>query len=119
LVDDDTDILSVLRMGLEQNGYEVYDFDNPLEAIDYLKSVNSPEVLITDIRMPNMTGFEVCREAKMKHPEMGIIVMTSFEINKSEFERVLPSTKIDALIQKPFSIRKLIDAMNAIYVSKR
>ena len=119
LVDDEEDILAVLKAGLERNNYEVFDFDNPLKAVDYLKSVNSPQILITDIRMPGMSGFEVCREARMKHPEMGIIVMTSFDIDKSEFERVFPSTKIDALIKKPVSIRKLIDAINAIYVSKR
>ena len=119
LVDDDKDILTVLKKGLELKGYEVRDFDNPLEAVDYLKSVNSPQVLITDLRMQGLTGFDVCREAKKKHPKMGIIMMTSFEISKSEFEAVLPSTKIDALLTKPISLRKLIDALNAIYVSTR
>lgn len=119
LVDDDKDILTVLKRGLEADNYQVYDFDNPLKAVDYLKSVDSPEVLITDIRMPGMSGFEVCRAAKMKHPEMGIIVMTAFDIEKSEFESVFPSTKIDALIKKPVSMRKLIDVINAIYVSKQ
>jgi two-component system, NtrC family, nitrogen regulation response regulator GlnG len=119
LVDDDTDILMIMKKGLEQNDYFVYDFDDPLKAVEYLKSVDSPELLITDIRMPGMSGFEVCRETRMKHPGMGIIVMTSFDIDKSEFERIFPSTKIDALIKKPFSIRKLVDAINAIYVSKR
>jgi CheY-like chemotaxis protein len=119
LVDDDSDILTVLKKGLERNGYEVYDFEDPLKALEYLKSVDSPQVLITDIRMPGITGFELAREVRKDHPDMSIIVMTSFEINKFEFERVLPSTKIDALVNKPISIMKLIDAVNAVYVSTR
>lgn len=119
VVDDDIDIITVLKNGLEQNNYEVHAFANPLKAVEYLKSVGSPQILITDLRMPGMTGFELVREVRKHHPDMGIIVTTAFDVNKSEFEKVLLSTKIDALINKPISIRKLIDAANAIYVSKR
>ena len=118
LVDDDSDILRLMKKGLEVNGYEVHNFENPLKALEYLKSVDSPQVLITDIRMPGITGFELAREVRKDHPDMSIIVMTSFEINKFEFERVLPTTKIDALINKPVSLTKLIDTINAVYVSK-
>jgi CheY-like chemotaxis protein len=119
LVDDDMDIVTLLKNGLERNNYDVYAFVDPLKALEYLKSVKSPQLMITDLRMPGMTGFELIREVRKSHPDIGIIAMTAFEVNKSEFEKVLPSTKIDALINKPISIRKLIDAANAIYVSKR
>jgi CheY-like chemotaxis protein len=119
LVDDDKDILTVLKRGLELNNYEVMAFDKPHEALDYLKSVNSPQLLITDVRMPGMSGFELAKQLATEHAEMKIMMLTSFEINKSEFDQVFPSTKIDALINKPISIRKLIDAVNALMVSKR
>ena len=118
LVDDDNDVLTVLKKSLELNNYEVYDFDNPVKALDYLKSVNSPLLLITDIRMPQMTGFELVREVKRKHPKMSIIALTSFEINKSEFERLLPSSKIDALVNKPVSMNRFLDTVKAIMASK-
>jgi CheY-like chemotaxis protein len=118
LVDDDNDVLTVLKKSLELNNYEVYDFDDPVKALDYLKSVNSPLLLITDIRMPQMTGFELVREVKRKHPKMSIIALTSFEINKSEFERLLPSSKIDALVNKPVSMNRFLDAVKAIMASK-
>jgi CheY-like chemotaxis protein len=119
LVDDDRDILTVLKHGLEANSYQVYDFDNPLEALEFMRTMKSPQLLITDIRMPAMTGFELARQVNKDHPEMMIIVLTSFEINASEFEKVFPSTKIDALVNKPVSINKLVDAVNALMVSKR
>jgi CheY-like chemotaxis protein len=118
-VDDDNDILAVLKRGLEQNNYQVNDFDNPIKALEYLKSVNSPQLLITDIRMPAMTGFELARQVHKDHPDMKIIVLTSFEIDKSEFDKVFPSTTIDAIIKKPVSIKKLVDAVNAVVVGNR
>lgn len=69
--------------------------------------------------MPHMSGFELAKEVNKDHPEMLIMLLTSFEIRRLEFEKVFPSTKIDALINKPISIKKLVDAVNALMVSKR
>ena len=100
------------------NNYEVHTFDNPINALEYLKSVHSPQLLITDLRMPGLSGFELAQEVHKEHPKMGIMVLTSFEIVQSEFDKVFPSTKIDAIIKKPVRIDKLVDAVNAIIVSK-
>jgi response regulator RpfG family c-di-GMP phosphodiesterase len=50
-----------------------------------------------------MNGFEVARTVKQIRPSIKIVFITAFEINKSEFEKVLPSTKVDAFITKPVS----------------
>ncbi len=117
-MDDDRDVLTVLKKALEQNSYNVRDFGSPRKALECLQSVDSPQLLITDIRMPGMSGFELVRQVKKDHPEISIIVLTSFEIHKSEFEKVLPSIKIDALLTKPVGINRFIDTVNAIMVSK-
>jgi two-component SAPR family response regulator len=117
LVDDDKGILTILKSKLEESNYEVHDFDNPLEALQYMRSMNSPHLLITDIRMPAMTGFDLAKQVNKDHPDMRIILLTSFEIHRSEFEKIFPSTKIDALVIKPVCIEKLIDAVNALMVS--
>lgn len=117
-MDDDRDIVNVMKRALELNNFQVFDFTNPLQAVEYFKSVDSPQLLVTDIRMPNMTGFELVREVKKDHPNLSIIVLTAFELSKSEFDKVFPSTKIDVVLKKPISPRKFIDAVNAIFVSK-
>jgi CheY-like chemotaxis protein len=119
LVDDDKDILTTLKHGLEANNYQVYAFDSPLEALEYMKQVNSHEVLISDIRMPAMTGFELAKQVNKDHPDMWIILLTSFEIHRSEFEKIFPSTKIDALINKPVSINRLVDAVDVLVTSRK
>ena len=48
---------------------------------------------------------------------MKIMLLTSFEISKSEFDNMFPSPRIDALINKPVSIKKFVDAVNALMVS--
>ena len=119
LVDDDGDILTVLKRALELHNYEVHAFSDPVKARDYLRSVKSPQILISDIRMPGVSGFELARETCTLHPEMKIMLLTSFEIERHEFHRVFPSTRIDALINKPIGIGRFIDAVNALIVTDR
>jgi CheY-like chemotaxis protein len=86
IVDDEPDILSVLKKSLEDDGYEVYGFTHPVAALEHLK--DNPEyysVLISDIRMPGMSGFELARTVRSLNSKIKIILMTAFEVNMSEF----------------------------------
>ncbi|MDQ3909716.1 MAG: response regulator [Thermoproteota archaeon] len=58
--------------------------------------------MLSDIRMPALTGFQLVRKVKELRPEMKVIMMTMFEVNKRELEAVFPSTPRDAVIRKPF-----------------
>ncbi len=87
MVDDDKDILTIFKKGLEGNIYQVHAFDNPLVAIAYIKSTNGLQLLTSDIRMPTMTGFELARSVKDYDPEMNIIFLTAFELSKSKFDK--------------------------------
>lgn len=63
--------------------------------------------MVTDLRMPGITGFELAREAKRRNPGILIAFITAFEVKLSEFESVFPSTRIDATLKKPFTIEEL------------
>lgn len=116
-MDDEKDILSILKQGLEQNNYQVHDFHDPVEALKFTLSTHSPQMLITDIRMHSMSGFELARRVIMHNPDIMIVFLTSFEINRREFEIAFPSAKVDALLRKPVSIIRLVDTVNALFVS--
>lgn len=106
LVDDEVDILEVTKRGL--GSQDVTAFSDPRAAHNAIK--NNPNeycMMITDVRMPGMTGFELAREAKKLNPEIKIVLMTAFEVNLEEFRRVLPSTAIDATLAKPFQLGRL------------
>src|SRR2546425_10798267 len=108
LVDDEADITSVIRKSLEQEGYIVHDYNEPIKAWEYFK-VNGKNctIVLSDVRMSGMNGFEFCRRVKELRPEAPVILMPAFEMNQSEVSRVMPSTMADGYMQKPISLQRL------------
>jgi len=102
LIDDEPDILTILKRSLEIAGISSYGFTDPTLAVQHFKNnADNYDILVTDVRMPTMNGFDVVREIRKIRPDIKIAFSTSFEINATEFSRLLPSTKIEAFIKKP------------------
>jgi YesN/AraC family two-component response regulator len=76
-------------------------------------------VFLSDIRMPEMNGFQLAREVSQHRPDVRAVLMTSFEVHKNEFDTLLPSTDVAAFIQKPVSQKKLLDTLEALFVDGR
>jgi len=112
VVDDEPDIITIIKMALQRNGCGVKEFTNPLLALQHFE-LNSTEydMILSDIRMPGMNGFDLVRKVKTINPQVKILLMTAFEMQKSELEKVLPSVKVDGLIQKPVSMRALVSLL--------
>ena len=62
--------------------------------------------------MPSMNGYEFTKRVKEIKPGVKIFFMTAFEVNDTDFERILPSIKIDEFIQKPISLKDLARAVS-------
>jgi DNA-binding response OmpR family regulator len=90
LVDDETDIVGVLRHGLEIKGFHVDAYDSPQEAIDYFKP-NVYDLAILDIRMPHLNGFARYRQMKKIDPSLTACSLSAFETHPEEFRKVFPS----------------------------
>lgn len=107
-LDDDFDVINIFRLGLEKYGLNVFGFTDPLLALEHFK-INRDRyaIVVSDIRMPVMNGYEFVKKVKEVKPEMKIFLMTAFEINDLEFSRALPSIRIDEFIQKPVSVSNL------------
>jgi len=124
VVDDEKDILRVIKRDLESgrnnNNYET-DFlvdvfsssELALDAIEH-HPANYYDLVLTDIRMPKMNGFELYRRIKEKNPSMKIAFITAFEINKEEFSKVLPSIDVKDFIIKPISMASLIRKLKSM-----
>ncbi|HKI09596.1 MAG TPA: response regulator [Nitrososphaeraceae archaeon] len=118
VVDDEKDILRIIKRDLEadNNSFRVdafYSSELALQAFD-----NHPrdyyDLILTDIRMPKMNGFELYRRIKEKNPSMKIAFITAFEINREEFNKVLPSIDVKDFIIKPISMSHLIVKLKSI-----
>lgn len=91
VVDDDRDIVMVTSKGLEHAGYQVHGFSDPVRALQHVESgCDKCTVIVSDIKMPEMTGFQLVRRVKDLRPDIKVVLMTAFDVNKAEFEAVFP-----------------------------
>ena len=117
VVDDERDILSIVKRGLEsKNRFQVDIFIDAESALASLKENSNDyyDLVLTDIRMPKINGFELYRRIKESNPSMKIVFITAFEINKEEFSKVIPSLDVIDFISKPVSMSTLISKLNSI-----
>ena len=109
VVEDDPDLAQVFTVGLLMNGFLVDVFTNPEEALQNFRS-NSKDyysLMLSDIRMPEMSGVQLARKVKEINPTIKVVLMTAYEIKDNKFSKVSPSIHIDGFIQKPISITEL------------
>jgi two-component system OmpR family response regulator len=104
LVDDEPTILQFLELGLQNEGFEVQTAQNGVAAINLLKQFQ-PHVVILDVMMPGMDGFEVCRMLK-KMEEVAVIMLTA----KDEVDDRVKGLTLgaDDYMVKPFSFEELL-----------
>lgn len=99
IVDDDRTVVRLCQRLLERAGYQVIAVTDPLEGIQMLAQ-REIGLLITDIRMPVMDGFELISQAKQLHPELPVLVMTGFASVDNAIQAL--HRGVDGLILKPF-----------------
>lgn len=117
IVDDEKDILAILKSGLESTGRFAVDTFNSGEAAVQAFASRAPDhydVVLTDIRMPKMNGFELYRRIREKNGSIPIAFITAFEINEDEFSKVMPSIKVRDFIKKPIRIPELVERLKMI-----
>ncbi|MGI0048761.1 MAG: response regulator transcription factor [Nitrososphaera sp.] len=116
LVDDEEDILIAIAKMLKSEGYDVHAFEHSIKALQHIKEENCQKCgfVVCDIKMAELSGFELTRQLKQLRPAMKVLLMSAFVIEKREFNKVLPSIKADGFIAKPFSKQELLEAVRAL-----
>ncbi len=118
VVDDERDILRIIKRDLEANNntFKVDVFQSGELALQAFNSHPKDyyDLILTDIRMPKMSGFELYRRIKEKNPSIKIAFITAFEINKDEFNKVLPSIDVKDFIIKPITMSDLVVKLRSI-----
>jgi DNA-binding NtrC family response regulator len=116
-VDDELDIVNLIKQSLDMSGFKVRTFMDALAALKHFKSnFRYYDIVISDIRMPGMNGYEFIKHVKKINRKVKTVLMSAFEINDKEFHNLLPDIKIDAFIQKPFSIQQLKHTIDKISI---
>jgi DNA-binding NtrC family response regulator len=114
-VDDDPDIVKLIEQALHRQGLKLSAFTDPIMALEDFK-VNCKDctMILSDIRMPAMNGYELIRKTKEIDKQVKVVLMSAFEIQDKEFHNLLPDIKVDAFLQKPFSIQQLNNVVEKI-----
>jgi len=107
-VDDETDIADVVKQGLELQGIQVDAFNDPQKALDHFKP-GAYEMVILDVRMPRMNGFQLYREIMKRDDKAKVLFVTAFEESPEEFRKAFPELDTHRFLKKPFTISKLKD----------
>jgi len=119
VIDDEISILEVVKLGLEEGGFKVDVFSDPIEALNRFSEGNYDAVL-TDINMPEMSGLEVLRRCKKIDPEAVVILITAY----SSIDSAIEAIRGGALdyIRKPFRMEELIlrlkEALDRVRIKK-
>jgi len=111
VVEDEPDLLMGLQDNLEIEGYQVTTAKDGQAALDLAMST-CPDLILLDIMLPKLNGFEVCKQLRQKGMDTPIIMLTA---KSQEVDRVLGlELGADDYITKPFSIRELLARIKAV-----
>jgi two-component system, OmpR family, response regulator ChvI len=119
LVDDESDVTTVLTFALEDYGFEVDSYNNPLNALSNFKS-NYYDLAIIDIKMPEMNGFELLREIRKEDEDLKVCFLTALtdlKDHRSDINELSPAFVKDGIIRKPISNKDLLNGINRILSS--
>ena len=121
IVDDEPDLNITLKMVLEENGFKVDSFTDPLSALENFKgeSAGMYDLLILDMKMPQMNGFELYRQIRKIDDKVKVCFLTAGEMDYEQFGKELfPALENNCYIQKPIENETLIKRLNRIISTK-
>jgi CheY-like chemotaxis protein len=114
LVDDEPLVLRVMRVAFEKAGYDVETCRNGHEALMQIRQ-RQPDVLVTDIEMPRMTGRELCEQLELEFPQRSFPIFVSTSLTSLDHRDW--SGKITDLhfMEKPISVRTLLSKLSEYF----
>jgi DNA-binding response OmpR family regulator len=114
IVDDDRDITLTFKLVLERENdkFEVYIFNDPLSVLSQFKP-SFYDLLLIDINMPDMNGFELCTEILKIDVNVKICFITAGEVNHEAVRELYPTIRIGCFIKKPVTINYLLKRIKA------
>jgi len=110
VVDDDPEVREILAETLAEFGYRVLQAGTGEEALPMLEAPDEVGMIITDVRMPGMSGLEFVELARERHPALKVIVMSGYFVSQAVGARFL---------KKPFHMHELASAVRAEFVEAR
>ncbi len=116
VVDDEKLVRWSIETFLKSWGYEVYSVGDPREALEIF-SKSGIELVITDLRMPGMSGIELAKEIKSKNPKAKIILVTGY--NSPQVEKEAKEVGISYAISKPLKAEVIKNVVEEVLMGEK
>jgi DNA-binding response OmpR family regulator len=111
LIEDDPAVARSLQTGLERDGYRVIWKNSGADGVDFARD-NAPHLVILDVRLPDGSGFDICRRMRQLGLHQPILMLT---VQNDEMDKVLGlEMGADDYMTKPFSLRELLSRVRAL-----
>ncbi|NOY89328.1 MAG: response regulator [FCB group bacterium] len=111
IVDDNPNMSSLLMEMLEVFDYESVRASDGQDALEKMES-SKFSMVITDMRMPNMTGLELLEKIKEKHPKLPVVLISGYSVDNGGFED--NKIKPDGFLAKPFMMSDIEKLLNSL-----
>lgn len=111
IIDDESGIVEEVESFFSEEGYDVLTADTAKEGIAHIKE-SQPDILILDIKLPDMSGLEVLKLCKEISPKTKIIVNTGY-VDQAIIDEAEELGR-DAFLQKPFNLEALLDEVEKL-----
>ncbi len=112
IVDDEPDVHFILKSALKKEGYDVVEMSNGNECLMKIGEVN-PDLVLLDIRMPDMDGWEVCK--KIKESNLGVPVsMISIRRSADSIKKSLDYAQADRHLTKPLDMKEVLSTIKEL-----
>ncbi|MFL6355097.1 MAG: response regulator [Nitrososphaeraceae archaeon] len=113
IVDDEHDIARLFATSLERNGFVVDVFNEPLSALSNYKA-GLYDLLLLDIKMPHMNGFELYQKIKHIDDKAKVCFITAYEESLNDMKRLFPDLEeVDCFVRKPIEIYNLVELVKS------
>ena len=115
MVDDEPDVIFTLKIVLEENGFKVDSFTDPLVALENFRGeAGQYDMIILDIKMPNMNGYELYRQIKKIDDKVKVCFLTAGEMYYGVYTDIFNRLDRIYFIQKPIENEELIARLNKL-----
>ena len=111
IVDDNPHMCNLLVDILEIYDYQGFKAKDGEEALSRLRNEKF-DLVITDLRMPNLGGMDLLKSIKEENPSLPVVVITAF--GKSDTERDVLAARADGYLAKPFKVNEIEDLLNRV-----
>jgi CheY-like chemotaxis protein len=112
IIDDDPDVTTVFGLGLQDEGFDIFTYNDPLEALSQFRP-NFYDLLLIDINMPKMNGIDLSLQILELDTNVKICFITAGDANIDVLRELYPTRSIGSYIKKPVTIETLVKRIKA------